>query len=49
MWFFETSRVSIEEGGEVEVSDGSEGALKSVWLLGSHLAPPSLGFRVKRV
>ncbi|CAE7204392.1 Nmdar1 [Symbiodinium natans] len=34
MWFFETSRVSIEEGGEVEVSDGSEGALKSVWLSG---------------
>ncbi|CAE7328927.1 Nmdar1 [Symbiodinium sp. CCMP2592] len=34
MWFFETSRVSIEEGAEVEVSTGSEGALKSVWLSG---------------
>ena len=33
----------MEEGAEVEVSAGSEGALKSVWLLRSH---PVLFFRV---
>ena len=34
MWLFETSQVSIEEGGEVEMSIDREGALKSMWLSG---------------